>query len=616
MKKFLTCFFALVLTVGLSAQTKAWTVLVYVCADNNLAEDALDNLDQMMNVGSGPNLTLAVQVARGDDMGDAVVGGAQPWTGSKRFLVQKGSLKEVKNLGKVNSADPVTLRDFVSWGIKAYPAQHYALVFWDHGGGASGFGEDDSADGASFTLNDLRRGISGGLKDAGLTSLDLVGFDACLMANYETAKALAPLAKVMLASEELEPGSGWDYNSWSVAAENPKAGAEEVAQALMKGYAANCKSNGEGDNYTLSILRLDQVSRLEKGLQLLSSIPASEVKSVAGDLGRGRSRALEYGKTGDPEQDTHMVDLGNLALEWQKTPRLKPAADQLLAALKSIVAGETFGRGVKASQGLSIYFPPQKKLYEDFYDDVAVPEWKSLLTKYYDTGEALDGDEKAAFETDNAPAKDSVSLEDGQVTFAHAINSKSFKNVTEAVLYYGTIVNGKAFLLGDREADLVQESSSAVGTWDLSSLVMSQGKTKVSVYLSESQGDKDVVVYSVPFEYYADGRVKNGKNRRTVWLEVTLDLKTNEITSENFYEDDDNLTAALVPEKGSRIVTQIPVRNKDGDWDYLPQGPELDPSRPFDYEFKSLDPKKQFYLSLDITDFGGNTDSFEYEGEF
>ena len=29
--------------------------------------------------------------------------------------------------------DPRTLVDFASWGITAYPAKHYALIFWDHG---------------------------------------------------------------------------------------------------------------------------------------------------------------------------------------------------------------------------------------------------------------------------------------------------------------------------------------------------------------------------------------------------------------------------------------------------------------------------------------------------
>jgi hypothetical protein len=31
------------------------------------------------------------------------------------------------------------------------------------------------------------------------------------MGNFEVAKAMAPYGHVMVASEELEPGNGWDY---------------------------------------------------------------------------------------------------------------------------------------------------------------------------------------------------------------------------------------------------------------------------------------------------------------------------------------------------------------------------------------------------------------------
>jgi hypothetical protein len=34
------------------------------------------------------------------------------------------------------------------------------------------------------------------------------------MATIETASMLVPYADYMVASEELEPGTGWDYNAW------------------------------------------------------------------------------------------------------------------------------------------------------------------------------------------------------------------------------------------------------------------------------------------------------------------------------------------------------------------------------------------------------------------
>lgn len=41
--------------------------------------------------------------------------------------------------------------------------------------------------------------------------LSLLGFDACLMGSYDVLEALAPLTHFFLASEENEPGHGWNY---------------------------------------------------------------------------------------------------------------------------------------------------------------------------------------------------------------------------------------------------------------------------------------------------------------------------------------------------------------------------------------------------------------------
>lgn len=41
--------------------------------------------------------------------------------------------------------------------------------------------------------------------------LSLLGFDACLMGSYDVLEALAPVTHFFLASEENEPGHGWNY---------------------------------------------------------------------------------------------------------------------------------------------------------------------------------------------------------------------------------------------------------------------------------------------------------------------------------------------------------------------------------------------------------------------
>ena len=61
-----------------------------------------------------------------------------------------------------------------------------------------------------MSLQTLTTAISRALTASGLTQFDLIAFDACLMANYAVAGALAPYATLLVASETNEYG-GMNY---------------------------------------------------------------------------------------------------------------------------------------------------------------------------------------------------------------------------------------------------------------------------------------------------------------------------------------------------------------------------------------------------------------------
>ena len=71
-----------------------------------------------------------------------------------------------------------------------------------------------------------------------------IGFDACLMSSVETAFMCAPYAEYMIASQEVEPGSGWNYAFLSgignmVICDRPNIGADLVknTDVYSVGYA-------------------------------------------------------------------------------------------------------------------------------------------------------------------------------------------------------------------------------------------------------------------------------------------------------------------------------------------------------------------------------------------
>ena len=107
-------------------------------------------------------------------------------------------------------ANPETLSDFIRWAAARYPAEKYALVLWDHGGGSkTGLFIDELFNKDVMNLKELRTA----LRD-GDVHLEAVLFDACMMANLETACAIADSASWMIASEEVVAGQGTAIGDW------------------------------------------------------------------------------------------------------------------------------------------------------------------------------------------------------------------------------------------------------------------------------------------------------------------------------------------------------------------------------------------------------------------
>ena len=113
---------------------------------------------------------------------------------------------------KANMADPATLIGFLKFVGTHSPGKRILLVFWNHGSAWKGFGYDDNYvdpktnETDSLSLDEINLS----LKNAGYR-YDLIGFDACLMANLEVLTTLAPFGDVFVGSEEIEPSFGWDW---------------------------------------------------------------------------------------------------------------------------------------------------------------------------------------------------------------------------------------------------------------------------------------------------------------------------------------------------------------------------------------------------------------------
>lgn len=221
----------------------AWTFLVYLAGDNDLEGDAVNDLLEMASVGSDEDVNIVVLVDRSAEYSAAPAANLGDFTSTKLLLVEEGEFTEVVDYGEANTGDPQNLAFFLDTAIGMFPADRYALSLWDHGGGWTSFGYDDSA-GTSFDLREIVGGVRAGLEAAGVDRLDLLGFDACLMAAYEVQTALAPYADYFVASEELEPGHGWDYAALQLLRDAPATGPAELGEAIADGFLTQAIAQG------------------------------------------------------------------------------------------------------------------------------------------------------------------------------------------------------------------------------------------------------------------------------------------------------------------------------------------------------------------------------------
>ncbi|NLD03751.1 MAG: hypothetical protein GX674_10620, partial [Clostridiales bacterium] len=191
------------------------------------------------------------------------------------------------------------------------------------------------------------------------SAFEFIGFDACLMATIETAQAVSPFADYMIASEELEPGSGWNYKAFgSFLRDNPQADGAQLGQVVADSFLSFNQENGDEEISTLSVTRLAAIPALAQAMDAAGwkMLEAAADSARLKDITRGIHRAENYGGNTPEEGYTNMVDIGSMMREIEGS---LPEARQVLEALDEAVVYRVAGSGRQQSTGLSVYYPLQ-----------------------------------------------------------------------------------------------------------------------------------------------------------------------------------------------------------------------------------------------------------------
>ena len=334
-----------------SSKDGSWTVLVYLCGSNLETSGgyATHNLKELVEAEVPENVTFAIQT-----------GGANGWRNDwvdadalQRFTVDGGELVLCDEQPRASMGSTSTFADFLSWGTSTYPADHYVLVFWDHGGGSLSGVCLDELDGDTLTLPEIREGL-----ESTDVTFDVVGFDTCLMATLETAEVLAPHARYLVASEELEPAEGWAWDAWPAwfaTAEGEDAAGLGVC--ICDTYMQRCEANGVADAATMSVVDLSRMGEVTDAFEAaaedmaFSTEQPVEMQRLVQD-----ARDVEsFGHASYIEGYTDMVDLSDLmACVEESVPESAAAVRE---AVDDAVVYEVHGQYRSEATGLSVFYP-------------------------------------------------------------------------------------------------------------------------------------------------------------------------------------------------------------------------------------------------------------------
>ena len=291
-------------------------------------------------------------------------GGSKKWYTSEIsnqenaiFAIEDGELVKKKAFDKEIMTKPGPLVDFIDYVYENYETDLYDLILWDHGGGPIyGYGLDEfNMKNTAMSLDTL----NDALDDTKLmkeTKFDFIGFDACLMGSIEVAYSLKDKANYLIASEELEPGAGWNYSFLGEI--TPDKTTPEVGEIIIDEFFTYYEEGKYKGNLTLSLMDLREVDLLVDEVNALfnkadTSININNYSKYARKL----TRETVYGNTGRAASTYDLVDLmdltNSISDEYpEETKAVETAINDMIVYSKDNMSN---------TNGISIYFPTNNK---------------------------------------------------------------------------------------------------------------------------------------------------------------------------------------------------------------------------------------------------------------
>lgn len=375
----------LALTLPAQAEGSTYTLMIYLCGtdletDGNAASmDLMEMIDAELDVEgpvhviveTGGTKTWAIDTIAGDKNERMIVG---------------DDLYSLEINPRASMGDPNTLAEFVTYCATAFPADRYGLILWNHGGGSTTGVCFDEYDDDYLTTAEIHDALAQTAQEVSGFRLDMIAFDACLMATFEMANHVKDYADYMVASEELAPGYGFDYTAiLSALKDDPAIETQVLGQLICDSFLEANLSADPDDYMTLSVMDLSGMDALTQALETLGEgLTQALDHGALPSIARGRQSMRSFGDYADASSD--MVDLRQLIQHFAETAEVD--ADAATQALDAVVVYNQYTADkLDNISGMSILLPQKTRAdypdYREAYDALGLyPQYSEFVTAY------------------------------------------------------------------------------------------------------------------------------------------------------------------------------------------------------------------------------------------
>lgn len=297
--------------------------------------------------------------------------------------------------------DPATLKDFVSWGMKNYPAEHYVLVITGHGGAWIGALEinPDKMNKA------ITEGVAQASKDTGeQKKLDAVVFNSCYMGNAESSYQMRNAADIIIGSENYSKGT---FSHWGDHLKRIEDGINTGGgfdkKAFAKDFIEYYREKGSDikENFP-------EYSRWKETFLTLTAIDTSQMEKVTSswkgfvdackagnvpehEIFREFAKKPEYVSSSSSHKDSIFIfydmirDMGRIMENVRENPvipeSVKAEAAKVQAALNdAVIAEQHEGKNMDGSTGITVWAPTNAvdvAMMADRYEKENVPDFNA-----------------------------------------------------------------------------------------------------------------------------------------------------------------------------------------------------------------------------------------------